>query len=131
MIRLRKPSGPVETVCVSDEPNIDPVPDGTIYGSELVCFLNRGIIYRSLLRATFHPSQATVILPKLDEVKITTKPLGGSGPLSVLHGRRARTRRMASQICVGASEKRRRLATVGRGADRGGVGGSDRLEFLD
>ena len=35
-IRLREPSGPVETVCVSDELNIDLAPDGRIYGIELL-----------------------------------------------------------------------------------------------
>jgi uncharacterized protein YuzE len=35
-IRLREPSGPVETVCVSDELNVDLAPDGTIYGIELL-----------------------------------------------------------------------------------------------
>jgi len=35
-IRLREPAGPVETVCVSDELNVDLAPDGTIYGIELL-----------------------------------------------------------------------------------------------
>jgi uncharacterized protein YuzE len=35
-IRLREPSGPVETICVSDELNVDLAPDGTIYGIELL-----------------------------------------------------------------------------------------------
>jgi uncharacterized protein YuzE len=36
MIRLRYPSGQVETICVSDELNVDLAPDGTIYGIELL-----------------------------------------------------------------------------------------------
>ena len=36
-IRLREKCGQVETICVSDELNIDLAPDGTIYGIE---FLN-------------------------------------------------------------------------------------------
>jgi len=36
-IRLREKSGQVETICVSDELNIDLAPDGTVYGIE---FLN-------------------------------------------------------------------------------------------
>ena len=35
-IRLREKSGQVETICVSDELNIDLAPDGTIYGIELL-----------------------------------------------------------------------------------------------
>ncbi len=35
-IRLREKSGEVETICVSDELNIDLAPDGTIYGIELL-----------------------------------------------------------------------------------------------
>ena len=35
-IRLREPSGPVETICVSDELNVDLAPDGTIYSIELL-----------------------------------------------------------------------------------------------
>jgi uncharacterized protein YuzE len=35
-IRLREKSGQVETICVSDELNIDMAPDGTIYGIELL-----------------------------------------------------------------------------------------------
>jgi uncharacterized protein YuzE len=35
-IHLREPSGPVETICVSDELNVDMAPDGTIYGIELL-----------------------------------------------------------------------------------------------
>ena len=35
-IRLRERSGQVETICVSDELNIDMAPDGTIYGIELL-----------------------------------------------------------------------------------------------
>jgi uncharacterized protein YuzE len=35
-IRLREKSGQVETICVSDELNIDLSPDGTIYGIELL-----------------------------------------------------------------------------------------------
>jgi uncharacterized protein YuzE len=35
-IRLREPTGPVETICVSDELNVDLPPDGTIYGIELL-----------------------------------------------------------------------------------------------
>ena len=35
-IRLREPSGPVGTTCVSDELNVDLAPDGTIYGIELL-----------------------------------------------------------------------------------------------
>lgn len=36
-IRLREKSGQVETICVSDELNVDLAPDGTVYGIE---FLN-------------------------------------------------------------------------------------------
>jgi uncharacterized protein YuzE len=35
-IRLREKSGQVETICVSDELNVDLAPDGTIYGIELL-----------------------------------------------------------------------------------------------
>jgi uncharacterized protein YuzE len=35
-IRLRQKSGEVETICISDELNIDLAPDGTIYGIELL-----------------------------------------------------------------------------------------------
>jgi uncharacterized protein YuzE len=35
-IRLREKSGQVETICISDELNIDLAPDGTIYGIELL-----------------------------------------------------------------------------------------------
>jgi uncharacterized protein YuzE len=35
-IRLREKLGQVETICVSDELNIDLAPDGTIYGIELL-----------------------------------------------------------------------------------------------
>jgi uncharacterized protein YuzE len=35
-IRLREKSGQVETICVSDELNIDLAPDGKIYGIELL-----------------------------------------------------------------------------------------------
>ena len=35
-IRLREKAGEVETICVSDEINIDLAPDGTIYGIELL-----------------------------------------------------------------------------------------------
>jgi uncharacterized protein YuzE len=35
-IRLREPTGPVETVCVSDELNVDMTRDGTIYGIDLL-----------------------------------------------------------------------------------------------
>jgi uncharacterized protein YuzE len=35
-IRLGEKSGQVETICVSDELNIDLAPDGTIYGIELL-----------------------------------------------------------------------------------------------
>lgn len=35
-IRLREKSGEVETICISDELNIDLAPDGTIYGIELL-----------------------------------------------------------------------------------------------
>ena len=35
-IRLREKAGQVETICVSDELNIDMAPDGTIYGIELL-----------------------------------------------------------------------------------------------
>jgi uncharacterized protein YuzE len=35
-IRLREKAGQVETICVSDELNIDLAPDGTIYGIELL-----------------------------------------------------------------------------------------------
>jgi uncharacterized protein YuzE len=35
-IRLREKADQVETICVSDELNIDLAPDGTIYGIELL-----------------------------------------------------------------------------------------------
>jgi uncharacterized protein YuzE len=35
-IRLREKAGQVETICVSDELNIDLAPDGKIYGIELL-----------------------------------------------------------------------------------------------
>ena len=35
-IRLREKTAEVETICVSDELNIDLAPDGTIYGIELL-----------------------------------------------------------------------------------------------
>ena len=35
-IRLREKAGQVETICVSDELNIDLAQDGTIYGIELL-----------------------------------------------------------------------------------------------
>jgi uncharacterized protein YuzE len=35
-IRLREPTGPVETICVSDELNVDLAPDATIYRTELL-----------------------------------------------------------------------------------------------
>jgi len=35
-IRLREPSGPVETVCVSEELNVDLAPDGRVIGIELL-----------------------------------------------------------------------------------------------
>jgi uncharacterized protein YuzE len=35
-IRLREKTEQVETICVSDELNIDLAPDGTIYGIELL-----------------------------------------------------------------------------------------------
>jgi uncharacterized protein YuzE len=35
-IRLREKSGQVETICVSEELNVDLAPDGTIYGIELL-----------------------------------------------------------------------------------------------
>jgi uncharacterized protein YuzE len=35
-VRLREKAGPVETICVSGELNIDFAPHGTVYGIELL-----------------------------------------------------------------------------------------------
>jgi uncharacterized protein YuzE len=35
-LRLREKSGQVETICISDELNVDLAADGTIYGIELL-----------------------------------------------------------------------------------------------
>jgi hypothetical protein len=48
----------------------------TAYGvPDALCILSKGMIYRSPLRATFHPSQRKVVLPKMDSLEITRVPL--------------------------------------------------------